>query len=42
MWAKKVPQNMFHLVKKSGMGVRILRFDSGEEHFNNLFENLPV
>ena len=26
MWAKKVPQNLFHLVKKSGMGVRILRF----------------
>lgn len=30
MWAKKVPQNMFHLVKKSGMGVRFLRFESGE------------
>ena len=40
MWAKKVPQNMFHLVKKSGMGVRFLRFHSGEEHFNNYFEAL--
>jgi len=36
MWAKKVPQNLFHLAKKSGMGIRILRFHSGEEHFLNL------
>jgi c-di-GMP-binding flagellar brake protein YcgR len=42
MWAKKVPQNMFHLVKKSGMGVRFLRFESGEEHLNNYFDNLPT
>ena len=39
MWAKKVPQNLFHLVKKSGMGVRILRFNSGEEHFKSYIEN---
>lgn len=36
MWAKKVPQNMFHLVKKSGMGVRFLRFHSGEEEYRRL------
>lgn len=42
MWAKKVPQNLFHLVKKSGMGVRFLRFKCGEEHFNNYFEKLPA
>lgn len=36
MWAKKVPQNLFHLVKKSGMGVRIIRFYSGEEQFYRL------
>jgi hypothetical protein len=42
MWAKKVPQNLFHLVKKSGMGVRFLRFEHGEEHFKNYFENLPA
>lgn len=42
MWAKKVPQNLFHLVKKSGMGVRFLRFQSGEEHFSHYFENLPA
>jgi c-di-GMP-binding flagellar brake protein YcgR len=42
MWAKKVPQNLFHLVKKSGMGVRFLRFYSGEEHFNSYVENAPT
>lgn len=42
MWAKQVPQNLFHLVKKSGMGVRFLRFESGEEHFSNYFENRPA
>jgi len=40
MWAKKVPQNMFHLVKKSGMGVRFLRFHTGEEQFNRYFASL--
>jgi hypothetical protein len=39
MWAKKVPQNLFHLVKKSGMGVRFLRFHSGEDHFNMYFQD---
>jgi len=38
MWAKKVPANLFNLVKKSGMGVRFLRFYSGEEAFNDFFE----
>jgi hypothetical protein len=36
MWAKKVPQNLFHLVKKSGMGIRILKFHSGQDRFLNL------
>lgn len=42
MWAKKVPQNLFHLVKKSGMGVRFLRFHSGEEAFDEFFENIAT
>lgn len=42
MWAKKVPQNLFHLVKKSGMGVRFLRFNTGEAHFSSYIENSPV
>ena len=40
MWAKKVPQNLFHLVKKSGMGVRFLRFDAGEDLFQRYFERI--
>ncbi|MDD2337456.1 MAG: PilZ domain-containing protein [Geobacteraceae bacterium] len=32
-WSKKVPPNMIHLVKKAGMGVKILRFVDGEENF---------
>lgn len=39
MWAKKVPQNLFHLVKKSGMGIRFLRFFSGEGDFKAYIEN---
>jgi hypothetical protein len=39
MWAKKVPQNLFHLVKKSGMGIRFLRFTTGQDDFNTYFEN---
>lgn len=40
MWAKKVPQNLFHLVKKSGMGVRILRFHTGREHFERFCDDM--
>lgn len=39
MWAKRVPQNLFHLVKKSGMGVRIIRFHSGQELYLDLCAN---
>ena len=42
MWAKRVPQNMFHLVKKSGMGVRFLRFHSGEDAFDDFFEKIAT
>jgi hypothetical protein len=41
MWAKRVPQNLFHLVKKSGMGVRIIRFHSGRERYLQLCEYRP-
>lgn len=40
MWAKKVPANLFHLVKKSGMGVRFMHFYSGEEAFDDFFETI--
>jgi hypothetical protein len=42
MWAKKVPANLFHLVKKSGMGVRFLRFNSGENAFDDYFESIAT
>ena len=38
MWAKRVPQNLFHLVKKSGMGVRIIRFHDGRDTYLELCE----
>jgi hypothetical protein len=40
MWAKKVPPNMVHLVKKCGMGVRITGIDSGEEGYVKLCDDL--
>ncbi|HIJ82126.1 MAG TPA: pilus assembly protein PilZ [Desulfuromonadales bacterium] len=42
MWAKKVPQNLFHLVKKSGMGVRFIRFHAGEDNFDSYFEEIAT
>jgi hypothetical protein len=42
MWAKKVPQNLFHLVKKSGMGVRFLRFTAGEDAFDDFFDSIAT
>ena len=40
MWAKKVPPNMIHLVKKCGMGVRITGISSGEEDYRRLCGDL--
>lgn len=40
MWAKKVPANMVHLVKKCGMGVRITGIISGEEHYRQLCDEM--
>ena len=40
MWAKKVPPNMVHLVKKCGMGVRITRIVSGEDRYEQLCAEL--
>ena len=38
MWAKKVPQNLFHLVKKSGMGIRFIRFVSGKDNLTGYLQ----
>jgi hypothetical protein len=40
MWAKKVPPNMIHLVKKCGMGVRITGIVSGEDEYRQLCDEL--
>jgi hypothetical protein len=42
MWAKKVPPQMIHLVRKSGMGVHIIRFISGESDYSLLCEELSL
>ena len=34
-WAKKVPPTMMR-ISKGGMGIHIIRFDSGEEHYRQL------
>ncbi len=40
LWAKKVPPQMIHTIKKSGMGVRIVRILSGEELYGRMCEEL--
>ena len=36
VWAKKVPPNMIHLVKKCGMGLRVTDIQEGKEAFVRL------
>ena len=42
MWAKKVPPQLIHMVKKSGMGVRIVRFLQGGESYAQLCSELAA
>ncbi len=35
-WAKKVPSNMVHLVKKCGMGVKFTKLEAGEDALTRL------
>ena len=39
-WAKRVPGNMFHLVKRGGMGVKTIRIEAGFESYAMLCETL--
>lgn len=32
-WSKKVPPTMIHLVNKAGLGIKFLKFETGEEQF---------
>lgn len=42
MWAKKLPPQLVHLTVKSGMGVKIVRFISGEREYCELCEELSL
>jgi hypothetical protein len=42
MWAKKVPPQVLHLTAKSGMGVKIVRFISGEQEYCDFCEELSL
>lgn len=37
-WAKSVPPNLIHVVKKAGMGVKIIKFFEGENAYHKLVE----
>jgi len=37
-WSKKVPPTMIHLVRKAGIGVKILGFVSGEVEFRQFMD----
>ncbi|AJE02815.1 PilZ domain-containing protein [Geobacter pickeringii] len=39
-WTKKVPPQVIHLVKKSGMGIQIMKFIAGEEAFRHFIAEL--
>jgi len=40
-WAKKVPPQMVHLAKKSGMGVKITRFLNGADIYSGFLAEIP-
>ncbi len=39
-WAKKVPAHLLRVATKGGMGIRIQRFDKGEQNYYQLIEKL--
>ncbi len=39
-WRKSVPPQVIHLMKKCGMGIKILKFISGEEKYRLLITGL--
>jgi len=38
VWARKVPNNLFHLASKNGMGVLITEFKKGEDEYHLLYQ----
>jgi hypothetical protein len=41
VWAKKVPPNMIHVIKKCGMGVKFTQIEAGEEAFELFCAEIP-
>jgi len=39
-WSKSVPPNLMHLVKKSGLGIKIINFIAGEDEYKKLVAEL--
>ncbi len=39
-WAKKVPPNLIRLANKAGMGIKISKFEAGEQALSNYLETL--
>ena len=39
-WSKKVPPQVIHLVRKSGMGIKITQFIAGEERYRRFIDEL--
>jgi len=39
-WAKKVPPNLIRLANKAGMGIKISKFEVGEQALNDYLETL--
>ena len=40
VWAKKVPPNMIHLIKKAGMGIMFTKIENGKELFEKLIADI--
>lgn len=39
-WSKKVPPQMIHLLKKSGLGIMITKFVAGEQAYRQFIDSL--
>src|ERR1039457_5632 len=40
VWAKRVPPNMIHLIKKAGMGIMFTKIENGKELFEKLIADI--
>jgi|SRR6056297_687465 len=40
VWAKKVPPNLIRVANRAGMGIQLLKYESGEEPYRNFLKTL--